>query len=89
MLHPPGHTAMQHAGDAMKAERSGGGWCCRDRKKSRRPVTEQMLVRVRDKKSDIWKRTQRNEGRVGGSTQGDVRSGGGVTVTASGSWKVA
>ena len=24
MLHPPGHTAMQHAGDAKKAERSGG-----------------------------------------------------------------
>ena len=23
MLHPPGHTAMQHAGDAKKAERSG------------------------------------------------------------------
>ena len=24
MLHPPGHTAMQLAGDAMKAESSGG-----------------------------------------------------------------
>ncbi len=24
MLHPPGHSAMQHAGDAKKAERSGG-----------------------------------------------------------------
>ncbi len=77
MLHQPGHSAMQHAGDAMKAERSGGGWCCRDRKKSRRPVTEQMLVRMRDKKSGIWKKTQRNKGRVGGSTQIDVRSGGG------------
>ena len=68
MLHPPGHTEMQHAGDAMKAEHSGGGWCCRDREKSRRPVTEQMLVRVRDRKSDIWKKTKRNEGRVGIST---------------------
>ena len=29
MLHPPGHTAMQLAGDAMKAERSSGGWACR------------------------------------------------------------
>jgi len=77
MLHPPGHNAMQHVGDAKKAERSGGGWCCRDRKKSRRPVTEKKLVRMRDKKSDIWKKTQRNEGWVGGSTQGDVRSAGG------------
>jgi len=53
---------MQHAGDAMKAERSDGGWCCRNRKNSRRPVTEQMLVRMRDKKSGVWQKTQRNEG---------------------------
>ena len=69
MLHPPGLTAMQLAGDAKKAERSGGGLYCRDRKKSRRSVTEQMLVRMRDKKRDIRKKTQRNEGQVGGSTR--------------------
>ncbi len=27
MLHPPGHSAIQLAGNAMKEERSGGGWC--------------------------------------------------------------
>jgi len=77
MLRPPVHSVMQLAGDAMKAGRSGSGWCCRDRKKSRRPVTEPMLVGMRDKKSDIWKKTHRNQGLVGGLTQGDVRCGGG------------
>jgi len=71
---------------AMQRRRSAavGAGAATARRDAGRLITEQMLVRMRDKKSDIWKKIQRNVGQVGGSTQRDVRSGGGVSATASG-----
>ena len=60
---------MEGGADASEGAEGAQRRCCRDRKKSRRPVKEQMLVRMRDEKSGIWKKTQRNEGRVGGATR--------------------